>query len=130
MHLTSPGVERAVTGARVWADRLGSEATCLAHFVLALLDEDEGRPAVLLEHVGANVSRAREQLAALESPPAPPVVALFNAARNWSIAYRHDPEFLTDALLLAVLKADAGFRATATALGFAPAILERALTKV
>ena len=30
------------------------------------------------------------------------------AARDWSLAYRHDPEFLTDAFLLAVLRADRG----------------------
>ena len=129
MHQASPGVERAVAGARVWADRLGSEPVCLAHLVLALLDEDEGRPAVLLEHVGLAVPQVRDRLAGLESPPAPPIPALFNAARNWSLAHRHDPEFLTDAFLLAVLTADATFRATATALGLLPEVLERTLTK-
>ncbi len=129
MHQTSPGVERAVAGARVWADRLGSEPVRLAHLVLALLDEDEGRPAVLLEHVGVAVPQARDRLAALESPAAPPIAALFNAARDWSLAHRHDPEFLTDAFLLAVLTADATFRATAAALGFPPEVLERTLTK-
>jgi thiamine-phosphate pyrophosphorylase len=129
MHQTSPGVERAVAGARAWADRLGSEPVRLAHLVLALLDEDEGRPAVLLEHVGVSVSQTRERLATADSPPAPPVAALFDAARDWSLAVRHDPEFLTDAFLLAVLSADAGFRAACTALGFAPERLERALTK-
>ncbi len=127
MHQMSPGVERAVAGAQVWADRLGSEVVSLAHFVLALLDEEEGRSAVLLEHVGVNVPTTRDRLAQAQGPPAPPVTVLYTAARNWSIAYRYDPEFLTDAFLLAVLRADAGFRATATALGFAPEVLERAL---
>lgn len=127
MHRTSPGVERAVTGARAWADRLHSDAVRLGHFVLALLDEEEGRPAVLLEHVGANVSAVRETLSATETPVAPPVGVLFNAARDWSLAYRHDPEFLTDALLLAVLRADRGFGATAEAMGFGVGALERAL---
>jgi len=129
MHQTSPGVERAVAAARVWADRLGSEPVRLAHFVLALLEEDEGRPAVLLEQIGLSIPHIRERLTETESEPAPPVTALFNQARDWSIAHRHDPEFLTDAFLLAVLRADTGFRATATALGFAPELLERTLTK-
>ncbi len=127
MHQTSPAVERAVASARNWADRLGSEPVRLAHLVLALLDEDEGRPAALLERVGLPVPDLRERLADLESPPAPSTVALFNSARDWSILYRHDPEFLTDALLLAVLKADAEFSQTASALGFAPELLERIL---
>jgi hypothetical protein len=46
MHQTTPAVERAVAGARAWADRLGSGPVRLAHFVLALLDEEEGRVAV------------------------------------------------------------------------------------
>ena len=129
MHQTSPGVERAVVAAREWANRLSSEPVRLAHLVLALLDEEEGRPAVLLEHVGLSVPHIRERLAATESLPAPQITGLFNAARNWSIAHRHDPEFLTDAFLLAVLTTDAGFRATAAALGFAPEVLERILTK-
>ena len=129
MHQTSPGVERAVAAARTWADRLGSEPVCLAHLVLALLDEEEGRPAVLLEHVGISVPHVRSQLAELESPPAPPLTALNNAARAWSIAHRHDPALLTDAFLIAGLVAVAGFRAACAAHGFPPELLERTLTK-
>lgn len=129
MHQTTPGVERAVAGARVWADRLGSEVVRLAHFVLALLDEEEGRVAVLLERAGLSVPLVREQLTAVKSEPAPQVHALFNVAQAWSLAHRHDPEFLTDAFLLAVLTANAGFRVTVTALGFPPEQLERILTQ-
>ena len=81
MHQTSPGVERAVAGARAWADRLGSAQVRLAHYVLALLDEDEGRPAVLLEHIGLEIPALRDSLRAVESPAAPEVSALFDAAR-------------------------------------------------
>jgi thiamine-phosphate pyrophosphorylase len=124
MYQMSPGVERAVTGARSWADRLGTEPVRLGHFVLALLDEDEGRPAVLLEAAGVAVRDARERLIAVETPIAPPPGALFDAARAWSLAHRHDPEFLTDALLIAVLRADVGFGATCAALGFGADVLE------
>jgi thiamine-phosphate pyrophosphorylase len=128
MHQPTPGVERAVAAAQVWAERLGSHSVRLAHFVLGLLDEEEGRVAVLLERVGLSIPRLREQFAAAESAVAPAVSDLYSAARDWSIAHRHDPEFLTDAFLLAVLNADAGFRATASVLGLAPALLEQTLT--
>lgn len=129
MHQTSPGVERAVAGAREWAARLGSAQVCLGHYVLALLDEEEGRPAVLLEHIGLSVPAVREQLGARTSPVAPDVSALFNAARAWSLAHRHDPEFLTDAFLIAVLGAHPGFRAECAALGFPHERLERTLIR-
>ena len=128
MHQTSPGVERAVAGARMWADRLASEPVRIGHYALALLDEEEGRPAALLAHLGLDVTAARERLAALATPPAPEVSTLFNAARAWSLTHRHDPEFLTDAFFITVLKADAGLRAAAAALGFAPEVLERLLS--
>jgi thiamine-phosphate pyrophosphorylase len=54
---------------------------------------------------------------------------LYHAARAWSITHRHDPEFLTDALLIAVITADPGFRAGCAVLGFSPELLERTLTK-
>lgn len=128
MHQTSPGVERAVAGARAWADRAGSDVVRLGHYVLALLDEEEGRPAVLLERLGVSVAAVRERLSAGETPVAPEVARLFNAARAWSLAHRHDPEFLTDAFLLAVLGAEPTFQSTCAALGFARERLERLLT--
>jgi thiamine-phosphate pyrophosphorylase len=128
MHRMSPGVERAVTGARLWADRLGSAAVRLPHLVLALLDEEEGRPAVLLERAGFSLADVRKNLGELpDSPVAPPDSTLFDAARGWSLAYRHDPEFLTDAYLLAVLRADPVFTRTATDLGLDADRLERIL---
>lgn len=125
----SPGVERAVASARVWAERLGSESIRLAHFVLALLDEEEGRPAVLLQRIGVEPAAIRPALEALtDSPLAPADAALFSAARNWSLAYRHDPEFLTDAFLIAVLSADPTFTQQAAGLGLDIARLEGVLT--
>jgi thiamine-phosphate pyrophosphorylase len=123
MHQTTPGVERAVAAARA----RGAGAPALAHFVLALLEEDEGRPAVLLERAGLNVAETRGRLEALTEWPAPPEAALFDAARAWSLAHRHDPEFLTDALLLAVLNASAEFRGACAAFGLDREALERVL---
>jgi thiamine-phosphate pyrophosphorylase len=122
MHQTTPGVERAIAAARA-----RGTPPALAHYVLALLGEDEGRPAALLERAGVSVPEARARLEALTEWPAPPVSALFDAAREWSLAHRHDPEFLTDALLLAVLNADARFRAACAGVGLDRAALERVL---
>jgi thiamine-phosphate pyrophosphorylase len=127
MHQTTPGVERAVLAARGWADRLGSEPIRLTHLVLALLDEEEGRPAILLESVGVSVPEVRSRLARLESSAAPQLAALYSAARAWSIAHRHDPEFLTDAFLIAIIAADERFAADCAALGFSRDRLERSI---
>lgn len=129
MHQMSPGVERALAGARVWSERLGSTAVRLSHLVLALLDEDEGRPALLLERVGLSVPDVRERLTDYsDSPDAPANEVLFGTARDWSITYRHDPEFLTDAFLLAVLRVNPAFTRSAAELGLNVAELERVLT--
>lgn len=129
MDQMSPGVERALVGARAWAERLGSAAVRLSHLALALLDDDEGRPAVLLERAGLAVPLAREHLTAAAAPEAPPDAALFNAARRWSLAHRHDPEVLTDAFLIAVLRCDAAFERTAAEFGLDPDRLEAVLTR-
>jgi thiamine-phosphate pyrophosphorylase len=127
MHQMSPGVERALAGARQWSGKLGSESVGLAHLVLALLDEDEGRPAVLLEKAGLSVPTVRQALHQSVHVPAPPETTLFDAARSWSVGYRHDPEFLTDAFLLTVLRADPAFQQAMTALGLDPTRLESIL---
>jgi thiamine-phosphate pyrophosphorylase len=124
----SPGVERAVLGARLRAERLGTSPVLITHLLLALLEEDEGRPAVLLERAGLSVPDVRGQLESLsESPAAPPESELFAAAQRWSLAHRHDPEFLTDAFLIVVLRSHPTFQATATALGLDAARLEQIL---
>jgi thiamine-phosphate pyrophosphorylase len=128
MHQMSPGVERAAAGARTWAERLGAPTVQLTHFLLALFDEEEGRPATLAESVGLVLPDVRQRLIDFPNPPiAPAEGLLFMAARDWSLAYRHDPEFLTDAFLLAVLRADPAFERGAAAIGLDSARLEAAL---
>jgi thiamine-phosphate pyrophosphorylase len=128
MHQMSPGVERAVSAARVWAERLGTTDLKLSHFVLALLDEEEGRPAVLLERAGLSVPIVRECLKALhDAQLAPSDNELFNAARNWSLAHRYDPEFLTDAFLIAVIRANPEFERALATFGLNSILLEQLL---
>lgn len=109
MHQTSPGVERAVEAAGAWAGRLGAPTVRLNDLLLGLLDEDEGRPATLLDRLGLVMADVRERLVALPPPAAPALTTLYDAARDWSVANRADPEFLTDAFFLAVLRADPAF---------------------
>jgi thiamine-phosphate pyrophosphorylase len=130
MHQMSPAAERAVAGARNWAKELGAETVGLAHFLLALLDEEEGRPSVLIERVGESPTAIRARLRELlDSPAAPADEVLFALARNWSLSHRHDPEFLTDALLLAVIRADRAFERICADIGLDAARLEAALVE-
>jgi thiamine-phosphate pyrophosphorylase len=129
MYRMSPGVERAISQARERAEQHNSAVVRLNHVVLALLNEEEGRPAALLERAGLSVADVREKLGEIgNSPVAPPEDRLFHTARSWSIMYRHDPEFLTDAFLLAVLRADAGFERSCAAFGLDANRLESFLT--
>ncbi|MCS7022023.1 MAG: thiamine phosphate synthase [Gemmataceae bacterium] len=116
--LTSPGVERALTAASQWAARLGSEVVQLTHFILALLDEEEGRVIDLLGRLGVQPTEVRQQLLTTTlTTPAPPVEVLLAAARDWAIAHRQDPQLLTDDLLLAILHADPQLAAFMAPLG-------------
>jgi thiamine-phosphate pyrophosphorylase len=118
MHLPSPGVERAVAAAQAWAVRRGSATAQLSDYALGLLDEEEGRPAGLLARLGNDVAVVRERLEQLsDATPAPTLATLYDAARKWSVRYRADPAFMTDAFLLAVLTANEGFRAAAAQVG-------------
>ena len=130
MHQPSPAVERAVEAARAWAERLGSAHVRAVDLMLALLDEEEGRPAVLLEQLGLNVEEVRRRLAERATPadpPAPSTDRLYTAARTWSVNYRADPQFTTDAFLLAVLRSDAAFDRHAATVGVGSGRLETAL---
>jgi len=126
MHQLSPGVERAVTGARRWAHQLGSEAIRLSHFLLALLDEEEGKPALLIEALGADPASIRSHLMEMvNSPVAPADTVLFQSAYEWSLATRHDPELLTDALLVAILRFEPAFLRGMSELGLDAGRIEK-----
>src|SRR5437867_3395187 len=51
-HDPTPAVSRAVAAARDWAVRRGRDVVGPRELLLGLLDEPEGRPAVLLERFG------------------------------------------------------------------------------
>lgn len=112
MYESSPAVERAQTAAVRVAGGDGATVR-LGHWLLALLEDDEGRPAALLEQLGVELESFRDTVTASanETPVAPPADDLYRLARGRSIALRGDPMLTTDFLFLAVLLADTGFAA-------------------
>ncbi|MCS6865457.1 MAG: thiamine phosphate synthase [Gemmataceae bacterium] len=127
MYQITPALERAVAAARSWADRCGSESVQLHHYVLGLIEEEEGRAARVFELLGISLTQLRQQLVDQAPCPAPPLNTLYEATRVWTLAHRDGVELLSDAFLLAVVRADEHFQQIATTLGFAPAKLEKIL---
>jgi thiamine-phosphate pyrophosphorylase len=117
VHDLSPAVERA-------AAAVGNGT--LADWFLALTADEDGQPAAVLTRIGADVATLRQTAERVATPaPLPPV--LYAAARERSLALRHDPAVTSEYLLLAVLEADAGFATTLTAAGLDLARLTAAL---
>ena len=106
-HQTSPGVDRALIAARHAARLSGSAQVHLVHYLLGLLQEEDGRPGSLLERLGHTREHAIERLKDdLGRLAAVPESRLLDMAREWSLSRRADPTLMTDALLIAVLRAD------------------------
>ncbi len=109
-HEISPAVERACEAARASATRHRAEAVRLTDWLLALLEDDESKPALLLERLGLDLVAIRLTLttrAEWVHPPAPPALELFAAGRDKAIELRGDPTLTTEFVLLAVVAADA-----------------------
>ena len=116
MYDTSPAVERA----EATAVAAGDGRPTLAHWLLALLDDDMGRPASLLERAGLPletvVAAVRE---CADPPPAPAPSTLYATAREFGIRLKADPSLTTDLVFLALLVADPAFTATLAGAGVA-----------
>lgn len=127
MYEISPAVERAHEA----AVRTAGDPTSvrLAHWVLALTDDEDGRPAAVLDRAGVSLEPFRVAVRHLaeSTPPAPPPEDLYRTARERSIALRHDPLLTTDFLLLAVLIADTRFTGLIAELGVTASQVESLL---
>ena len=101
----------------------------LAHWVLALTEDEDGRPAAVLERAGVAVAPLREAIGQVAdtTPLAPPPDELYRTARERSIALRYDPLLTTDFLLLAVLIADTRFTDLIAGLGVTASQIESLL---
>ncbi|OWK41938.1 thiamine phosphate synthase [Fimbriiglobus ruber] len=112
-HDLSPAVERARDAALGAADRNGTGVVRLTDWLLGLLEEDEGKPASLLERTGADLADVRAALGDRGDwlhPPAPSEYTIYAAARERGLVLRGDPALTSEFVFLALLNADAGFR--------------------
>jgi thiamine-phosphate pyrophosphorylase len=107
MYDTSPAVERVAEAAR----QAGAGRPTLADWLLALLDDDMGRPAALLERAGLDLDTVRQAAVELQPPLAPDSTRLFSTARELGIRLKADPALTTDLVFAAVLLADSDFTA-------------------
>jgi thiamine-phosphate pyrophosphorylase len=111
-----------------WAEQRGAAEVEPRHLLLALLDEAEGRPALLLQGQGLAVEAVRAQLGG--TPTAPPAEAgtprrdVEESTRRWVYAARRlaadlagESTVASEHLLLAVLAEDAPTRAALEPIG-------------
>ena len=103
---TSPGVERAEAQATDSASQRGDGPPTLADWLLALLADDEAKPALLVAALGVELDAVRTALARRDSPRAA-TANLYEIARQKGLFLRSDATVMTDLVLLAVLDADA-----------------------
>jgi thiamine-phosphate pyrophosphorylase len=112
-HELSPAVERAAEAAVESARLYKSESVRLTDWILGLIADDEGKPAILLTRLGADPDAVRNALTTRPDwvhPPAPSATALYTAGREKAVLLRADPTLTTEFVLLAVLEADPRFR--------------------
>lgn len=105
MYEISPAVERVEEAVR----QASNGRPTLAHWLLALLDDDMGRPAALLERTGLELESIKGAIGATTAPQAPDSLRLYSTARELGVKFKADPALTTDLLFTAVLLADADF---------------------
>lgn len=120
----SPAVERVEAAALA---RAGASPVRLSDWVIGLLEEEEGRPFLLLEKLGIDVPAFREQLYDTPPFPAPHSSDLYLAARKHSLRLRGEPSLTTDLVLLAAMTADPHFQSLMAQRGISIAAVENAL---
>lgn len=126
-HEISPGVERAAASASQRATAAGAPAVRLTDWMLALLEDDEGRPFELLIRAGIDGARLRDRLPRMAPTPAPEDYQLYSAARAHAIRLRGDPDLTTDVILFAVILAREEFQNDLERNGVSAVAVERAL---
>jgi thiamine-phosphate pyrophosphorylase len=132
-HDPTPAVTRALAAARDWAVRRDRDAVAPRELLLGLLDEPEGRPAVLLERFGLDFRTwqgptPRTSVAVEREIPFDVAAdRLCRQAQRLARATTEDHTCTTDHLLLAIVEHAADLRAELTQQGLDIAGLEREL---
>src|SRR5438105_14336858 len=109
----TPAVTRALEAAQRYAHTRELQP---AHPLQGLLEEEEGRAALLCGNAGLDVLRAQSALGAVRAGPVEPRpwAALTREAlvlaRELALALTGEPTVASEALLLALLRGDAGLR--------------------
>jgi thiamine-phosphate pyrophosphorylase len=127
----TPGAHRALAAALTWSARLRATDVEPLHVLMGLLDEDEGRPALLLQQQGVAVAAARATLvgdrATVEAPAGTTdhdpfehglVRHLALAAKRLALDLTNEKTVSSEHLLLAILEQDPSLRATLSGFGF------------
>jgi thiamine-phosphate pyrophosphorylase len=132
----TPAVARALEWAQRYAEHLGMAEVLPLYLLHALLAEEEGRAAALAEAAGLDAAAFRASLgvpAPLPATPAPPVPlhprsrsALF-AARELAREVSGESEVVSEALLLALFRADETLSAELAPFGLRLADLEESI---
>jgi len=129
MQDVSPAIERAWIAAE---RRTGGQPVRLSDLLLALLEEDEGRPAALLDSLGFELGQIRDAISGQDSiaPVAPDPEAMFRLAREHSLNLRAEPSPTTEFLFLAALDHDREFANAFGELDLTPERIRHALRDV
>jgi thiamine-phosphate pyrophosphorylase len=134
----TPAVLRALHSAQEWASFLGAREVQPAHLLLGLVQEEEGRPALLLAGAGLDRTRVHDLFAtgrgaapaALAEPVLPQSLrldAVLHAGRRLARHVFADTEVTSEHLLLALLREDAALRQSLEGQGLVFARLEATL---
>jgi thiamine-phosphate pyrophosphorylase len=123
---------RALEASQLWARRSRAQAVQPTHLILALLDEEEGRPALLLEQAGLSAVAVRQHLAPAAGedtggkrlPHDPALERVLGAARQLARTAAADRTVSSDQLLLALFQHDADVRRQLVSLGLNASNLE------
>jgi thiamine-phosphate pyrophosphorylase len=124
----TPAVVRALEVARRWAGVLSDVEVRPAHLLLGLLQEEEGRPALLLTDAGLDRARVYSLLAPERStepadvvegnvPEGPRVEAILRDGLRLAREVFAEPTVTSERLLLALLRGDDGLRQALEGLG-------------
>lgn len=132
-HDSTPAVNRALAAAREWAMRRGRDAVGPRELLLGLVEEPEGRPAVLLERFGldtrtwAGPTPRTTVTISHEFPFDAAADRVCRQAQRLTQATTEDHVCTTDHLLLALLEHAAELRAELATQGLGVLALEREL---
>jgi thiamine-phosphate pyrophosphorylase len=133
----TPAASRALDAARLWAGRMGAAEVQPVHLLLGLLEEEQGRAALLLTRAGLSPAGVRQSLAAQAPLPsdqdpacvlplAGSSVAVLQAARAVALDWTSERTVAGDHLLVSLLRSDESLVATLVPMGFSLARLESA----